>query len=96
VQTIAMLWFMEPWVRRGRRLGSPRTVKVLGLGEVVSVWDPDMVRELFTGDSDVLHAGEANARVLGGVAPTSLLALDGERHVRMRRLLSPPFHGEAV
>ena len=91
-----MLWFMEPWVRRGHRLGSPRTVKVLGLGEVVSVWDPDLVKELFTGDSDVLHAGEANARVLGNVAPSSLLALDGERHVRMRRLLSPPFHSEAV
>jgi cytochrome P450 len=97
VQTVALLWFMERWVRRGhRRLVSPVTVRVLGLGEVVSVWDPDLVKEVFTGDSDVLHAGEANARVLGRVAPSSLLALDGERHVRMRRLLSPPFHGEAV
>jgi cytochrome P450 len=97
VQTVALLWFMERWVRWGhRRFNSPRTVRVLGLGEVVSVWDPDLVKELFTGDSDVLHAGEANARVLGRVAPTSVLALDGERHVRMRRLLLPPFHGEAV
>ncbi len=97
VQTVALLWFMERWVRRGhRRLVSPVTVRVLGLGEVVSVWDPDLVKEVFTGDSDVLHAGEANARVLGRVAPSSLLVLDGERHVRMRRLLSPPFHGEAV
>jgi cytochrome P450 len=97
VQTIALLWFMERWVRYGhRRYSSPRTIKVLGLGQTVSVWDPDLVKELFTGDSNVLHAGEANARVLGRVAPSSLLALDGERHVRMRRLLSPPFHGEAV
>ncbi len=97
VQTIALLWFMEPWVRRGhRRFSSPRTTRVLGLGEVVSVWDPDLIKQVFTGDSDVLHAGEANARVLGQVAPSSLLALDGARHVRMRRLLSPPFHGEAV
>jgi hypothetical protein len=55
VQTIALLWFMERWVRWGhRRLGAPRTVKVLGLGGVVSVWRPDLVKELFTGDSDVL------------------------------------------
>ena len=60
------------------------------------MWDPGLVKQLFTGDSDVLHAGEANARVLGRVAPSSLLGLDGARHVRMRRLLSPPFHGEAV
>ncbi len=92
-----MLWFAEPWMRLGlRRFESMATARPLGLGEVVSVWDPKLVRELFTGDSDVLHAGEANARVLGRVAPSSLLALDGERHVRMRRLMSPPFHGEAV
>jgi cytochrome P450 len=97
MQTVAMLWFMDRWLRRGyRRSDSPVTVKVLGLGEVVSVWDPELIKQLFTGDSDVLHAGEANARVLGRIAPSSLLALDGEGHVRMRRLLSPPFHGEAV
>ncbi len=97
VQTVALLWFMERWIRWGhRRFASPRTINILGLGEVVSVWDPDLIKELFTGDSNVLLAGEANARVLGRVAPTSLLALDGDRHVRMRRLMSPPFHGEAV
>jgi cytochrome P450 family 135 len=97
VQTIALLWFAEPWVRLGhRRFESMATARPLGLGEVVSVWDPKLIRELFTGDRDVLHAGEANARVLGRVSPSSLLALDGERHVRMRRLMSPPFHGEAV
>ncbi len=97
VQTVALLWFMERWVRWGhQRFDSPWTTRVLGLGEVVSVWDPDLVKQVFAGDSDVLHAGEANARVLGRVAPSSLLALDGARHVRMRRLLSPPFHGDAV
>src|SRR3954451_6559213 len=28
--------------------------------------------------------------------PSSLLLLDGERHMRMRKLMLPPFHGEAV
>ena len=96
-QTVGMLWFMERWVRRGNRQPyTIRTVRVLGLGEVVSVWDPELIKELFTGERDVLLAGEANARVLGRVAPNSLLVLDGERHMRMRRLMSPPFHGEAV
>jgi cytochrome P450 len=97
VQTVALLWFMERWVRWGhRRFDSMRTARVLGLGEVVSVWDPVLIKQLFTGDSEVLLAGAANARVIGRVAPGSLLTLDGERHVRMRRLMSPPLHGEAV
>ena len=97
VQTIALMWFAEPWMRLGhRRFESMATARPLGFGEIVSVWDPKLIKELFTGDRDVLHAGEANARVLGRVSPSSLLALDGERHLRMRRLMSPPFHGEAV
>ena len=28
--------------------------------------------------------------------PSSILLLDGERHMRMRKLMLPPFHGEAI
>ena len=28
--------------------------------------------------------------------PSSILLLDGERHLRMRKLMLPPFHGEAI
>ena len=69
---------------------------MLGIGEYVSVWDPEHIKQLFTADRDIVHAGEANARVLARVVPSGLIVLDGDRHLRMRRLLSPPFHGEAV
>jgi cytochrome P450 len=96
-QAVASLWFTERYVRWGvRSFQSPRTHRLVGLGEYVSVWDPQQIKELFTADRDCVRAGEANARVLGHVAPSSLLVLDGERHVRMRRLMSPPFHGDAV
>jgi cytochrome P450 len=96
-QTAAALWFTDRYVRWGvRSFESPRTHRIVGLGEYVSVWDPQQVKELFTADRDCVRAGEANARVLGHVVPSSLLVLDGERHVRMRRLMSPPFHGDAV
>ena len=51
--------------------------------------DPELIREVFTGDSNVLRAGEANAQALGQLGPNSLLLLDGERHLRTRRLLLP-------
>ncbi len=97
LQTAAVLWFTQPYVCAGlRRHDSPTRFKVLGIGEYVSVWDPEQVKQLFTADRDGVHAGEANARVLGRAVPTGLIVLDGDRHLRMRRLLSPPFHGEAV
>jgi cytochrome P450 len=96
-QTAAALWFTERYVRWGvRHFDSPRTHRLVALGDYVSVWDPQQIKELFTADRELVRAGEANARALGHVVPSSLLVLDGERHVRMRRVMSPPFHGDAV
>jgi cytochrome P450 len=96
-QTAAVVWFTERYARWGvRHFDSPRTHRLLGLGEYVAVWDPQQIKELFTADRDLVRAGESNARVLAHVVPSSLLVLDGERHVRMRRVMSPPFHGDAV
>jgi cytochrome P450 family 135 len=80
-----------------RRYRSMVKLNVAGVGEFVSVWEPELIRQVLTGDPDVLRGGEANARVL--LAPAganSVMVLDGERHLRTRRLLSPPFHGQAV
>ncbi len=96
-QTIAVLWFTERYVRWGlRHFDSPRRHRLVVLGDYVAVWDPQQIKELFTADRELVRAGEANARALGHVVPSSLLVLDGERHVRMRRVMSPPFHGDAV
>jgi cytochrome P450 len=70
--------------------------RITGIGDVVSVLDPELLREVFTGDSEVLRGGEANAQALGILGPNSLLLLDGEPHLRARRLLIPPFHGGAI
>jgi cytochrome P450 family 135 len=68
-----------------------------GLGLMVYVADPELVKEVFTGDSSVFHAGEANATVLEpAVGVSSLLTLDDAPHLRHRKLLLPPFHGDNV
>jgi cytochrome P450 family 135 len=80
-----------------RRFHSMVRLKAAGVGELVSVWEPELIRQVLTGDPEVLRGGEANARVL--LAPAganSVMVLDGERHLRTRRLLSPPLHGQAV
>ena len=44
-----------------RRYGPTFTLRPLGIGDVVVVTQPEAIREVFTGDRDVLRAGEANA-----------------------------------
>ena len=63
---------------------------------MVMLSSPDAVREVFRGDSAVLRAGAANSLLRAALGSNSLLLLDGEEHLRERRLMLPPFHGERM
>jgi cytochrome P450 len=80
-----------------RRYGDIFSVRFPYFGRIVYVAQPDLVKALFTGDPAVFHAGEANATVLEpALGPSSVLTLDDAPHLRQRKLLLPPFHGERV
>ncbi len=80
-----------------RRYGDIFTVRFPTFDRLVYVARPDLVKAVFTGDPSVFHAGEANATVLEpALGPNSLLTLDDAPHMRQRKLLLPPFHGERV
>jgi cytochrome P450 len=82
---------------RQRRYGDVFSVRFPFFGRVVYVARPDLVKEVFTGAPSTFHAGEANATVLEpALGPNSVLTLDDEPHMRQRKLLLPPFHGERV
>ena len=57
---------------------------------------PDHVRSLFTASPEDAPSltGESPLRPI--VGPNSVLTATGPRHMRQRKLLLPPFHGEAV
>jgi cytochrome P450 len=55
------------------RFGDPFTVRLAGLGTYVSVSAPDLIKQVFTGDPDQLHAGEANAMLEPIVGRSSVL-----------------------
>jgi cytochrome P450 family 110 len=79
-----------------RRYGDWFTVRVPGVSPFVFTSDPAAVREVFLGDGDALHAGEANRPLGAFMGERSSMFLDGAEHLRQRRLLLPAFHGEQV
>ena len=85
------------FVGLNRRYGDVFSVRFPYFGDVTYVVDPDVVKEVFTGSASSFHAGEANASVLEPqLGPSSVLTLDEDEHLRQRKLLLPPFHGERV
>jgi cytochrome P450 len=79
-----------------RRHGDAFTLDIAGNGRFVMLSDPEVVRDVFRGDSDVLHSGEANALLTATVGRHSVLVLDGAPHARQRRVLVPPLKGERM
>jgi cytochrome P450 len=79
-----------------RRYGDPFTVSLAADRTVVFTTDPEEIKRLFTGDPDVLHAGEGNLILAPLLGSYSVLLLDGDEHMRQRRLLLPPFHGQRM
>jgi len=82
------------WCRR--RYGGAVTMGTVFDSRFVMVFDPDLVKQLFQGPPDRLHAGEANAMLGPIVGERSVLLLDGREHLRHRRLMLPPFHGQRM
>jgi cytochrome P450 len=62
----------------------------------VMVFDPELVKQVFQGSPGQLHAGEANVMLGPLLGQRSVLLLDGVEHLRHRRLMLPPFHGERM
>jgi cytochrome P450 len=80
-----------------RRYGDVFRISFPSFKNMVYVADPAIVKQVFAGDARRFHAGEANASVLEpAVGPSSVLTLDEDEHMRQRKLLLPPFHGDAI
>ncbi|HTP20943.1 MAG TPA: cytochrome P450 [Solirubrobacteraceae bacterium] len=89
------------WFRRAQwmmaecreRFGETFRLTIAHEGTWVMVSNPEDVKAVFTGDPQLLHAGEANRILLPILGEHSVLLLDGAEHVAQRKLMLPPFHG---
>jgi cytochrome P450 len=95
-QVLAWIFRPEALMERARRERGDVFTLQLPLGPIVCVSDPALVKEIFTGDPELLRAGAGNRPLEPVVGPDSLLLLDGARHLRRRRLVLGPLHGEQL
>ncbi len=79
-----------------RRYGPVFTLRALPWGRAVVIDEPELVKQVFTGDPAVFYAGEGNSLLAPVLGERSVLVLDEDEHLQARKRLLPPFHGESV
>jgi cytochrome P450 family 135 len=92
-------WWRRPLETLDRcqaRYGDIFTIRLPYEGTWVFISDPDAVKQVFTGDPNLLHAGAANIVLLPVLGEHSVLLLDEPEHMRQRKLMLPPFHGKRM
>src|SRR5271166_6298968 len=98
VQTL--IWALAPtWMmdRCARTLGEAFTLTFAPSGlKLVMVSDPQAVKTVFTAPPDVAPSAAGMSPVAPVVGHSSVLVLTGPEHMRQRKLLLPPFHGERM
>ncbi len=78
-----------------RRRFGPVFQSWLAGSRIVLAGDPDDVRTIFAADHD--HVAAFNpGHLIALLGPGSLILLDGARHKRERKLLTPPLHGAGM
>ncbi|MDQ2675436.1 MAG: cytochrome P450 [Actinomycetota bacterium] len=85
--------FMQHW---RRELGETFAASLYGPGEVVFVSDAAAVKALYSRDRQNTIAPGRNVILRPLLGEGSLLLQEGDEHLRRRKLMLPPFHGERM
>jgi cytochrome P450 family 135 len=79
-----------------RRYGEPFTLRVIGAGDMVFLSDPPSLKRLFGADRTNRMSPGRSGVLRPVLGERSVLLLEGAEHLRRRRLMLPPFHGERM
>lgn len=85
--------FFEHW---RHRLGDTFASRLLGPGDAVFISDPESTKKLFSADRVNTIAPGRNIILRPLLGARSLLLQEGDEHLKRRRLMLPPFHGERM
>jgi cytochrome P450 family 135 len=92
--SLALPWMLD---RCAERLGEAFTVTFAPSGrQMVVVSDPEAVKTIFTAPPELAPSAAGTTPIAPIMGPSSVITLTGAGHLRQRRLLLPPFHGERM
>jgi cytochrome P450 len=82
--------------RAAARFGETFTLRLHGPGDLVFITDPPSLKRLFAADRVNTIAPGRNIILRPVMGPHSVLLAEDEEHMRRRKLMLPPFHGERM
>ncbi len=95
-----LIWALAPTVlmdRCARRRGEAFTLTFSPSGrKLVMISDPLAVKTLLTAPPEVAPSAAGDTPIASVLGPRSVITLIGPEHMRQRKLLLPPFHGERM
>jgi cytochrome P450 len=95
-----LVWQMihptSQWERCAKRYGDGFAMRYLGIGAWVHFWRREHLKQIFAADPAHLEARQGNELIEPIVGEHSIFLADGARHLRLRRLILPPLHGERL
>jgi len=95
-----LIWGLAPTVlmdRCFRERGEAFTLTFSPSGrQLVMLSDPTAVKTVLTAPPQVAPSGAADTPIASVLGPSSVITLVGSEHMRQRKLLLPPFHGERM
>jgi cytochrome P450 family 135 len=98
VQTIE--WVARPTDllrRSAAQFGEPFTLRTLWAdAPMVLVSDPETVKRVYAAPPEALRGGASSTVLEPFAGPSSILLTSGAAHMRQRKLMLPPFHGERM
>ena len=99
-RAVQVLWFGQlQWrfvFHHRRKFGEVWHARGYVRGGAAITSHPDHVRSLLTASPDHVPTLAAESPLRPVLGPGSVLTSNGPRHLRQRKLLLPPFHGEAI
>ncbi len=94
IWTVAPTWMMS---RCERHIGDAFTITFAPSGTQLAIFsDPESVKRIFTAPPELAPSGAGSSPVASVMGPSSVVTLTGPEHMRQRKLLLPPFHGERM
>ena len=97
---VQVIWFgQRQWqfmFHHQQKYGEVWSAKGYVRGSTAVTYHPDHIASLFKASPDLVPTLAAESPLRPVLGPGSVLTSNGPRHLRQRKLLLPPFHGEAI